>query len=184
MDDKVARGVAALVEADREVSRLEEALKQAKATKRELETQTLISLFDDADVSEIMLPSGAKAKRTTLIEGSLPKPSDKRTPEENEALSRQRAEAFAWLIENDCGPLIKCDVVAHFDKGEFEKAKELHDRLRRESNSLDVALVEDIHPMSLQAEVRRRLTAGKEVPTELLGITALPAVRLTKKPKE
>ena len=37
-----------------------------------LETETLLALFDEADLSEASLPNGAKVIRTTLIEGSLP----------------------------------------------------------------------------------------------------------------
>jgi hypothetical protein len=131
----------------------------------------------------VTLPNGAKAKRTTLIEGSLPKPGPKKSPEENVQLSAKRKEAFDWLIANDCGPLIKCDIVVHHDKGEHETALRMYEEIKRMSNSADVALVEDIHPQTLQAEVRRRLVKGEAVPTELLGITALPAIKLTKKPK-
>jgi len=173
-----------LVEADRAVDAAEEALTKAKANKRRIETETLLALFDEADVNEVTLPNGAKAKRTTLIEGSLPKPGPKKSPEENEQLAQQRRQAFAHIIDVwEVPELIKCDILVHHDKGEYEAALRLFEEIRKLSNSADVALIEDIHPQTLQAEVRRRLVKGEAVPTELLGITALPAVRLTKKPK-
>lgn len=184
MTRSVAQGIQALVEADRRVDTAEADLKEAKRIKRDLETIELPQIFADAGEVEASLASGAKAKLGTLIEGSLPK-VDPKSPESEQMLQEAaRKAAIDWLDANDCRDLLKCTVTASYAKGDAEKARKAAAELQRNDNSAVVKLVEDIHAQTLQAEARRRLAAGKAIPLATLGLVALPAVKLTKKPKE
>lgn len=189
MSDEVTRGIIALVDADRLVDDLEAQLSAANKALYELRTVTLPMIFADADAMEQTVGgegpyAGAKAKVGTMITGSLPRVDEKNdtTPEMVAAKEARRSAAIAWLVENGCEALIKCDVVVKYDKGDADKARKLAADIQRQDNSAHVIVKEDIHPQTLQAEVRRRLLAGKAVPVETLGIVALPAVSLTKKP--
>lgn len=179
----VAEGIAALVDADALVDRLEEQLKAAKKAKYELETITLPNVFADAGEVEATLASGAKAKLGQMITGSLPKVDYDTSPEVQAATIAKREAAIEWADANGWGPLIKCEVRAKWDKGDRDKAIAAYNALRGD-NSVDLHLLEDIHPMTLQSQVRQRIAQGLPVPLETLGVTVLPAVRLTKKPKK
>lgn len=180
----VAQGIQALVDATIAVDAAEEAWKAAKKIKRDLETVTLPEVFADAGTVESTLPSGAKAKLGTMIEGSLPRVDEKSPTSEQLLQEEARAAAIRWLCDNDCEDLIKSEVRASYAKGDAEQARKLAAEIRRTSNSAVVKLIEDIHPQTLQAEARRRLGAGTAIPLATLGLVALPAVKLTKKPKE
>lgn len=184
MPRSVAEGVQALVDADRAVDAAEAALAAAKLVKRELQTIELPEIFAQAGEMEVTLPNGAKAKLGTMIEGSLPK-VDEKAPQDQQLLQEQaRRDAIEWLDANGCTDLMKCEVRAAYAKGDADKARKAAAELQRNDNSAVVKLIEDIHPQTLQAEARRRLTAGKPIPLATLGLVALPAVKLTKKPKE
>ena len=184
MSDEIARGLAALVAAEIEVERLEAALKDANKVVYDLETVTLPKIFDDADQVDATLADGTKAKKGLRITGSLPKVDENSPVEEQLAQEEARKAALTWLMDNDCAPFIKAQVVATWDKGDSEKAARYAAELQRSDNSVVVKLKEDIHPSTLQAEARRRLGAGKPIPLATLGLVALTAVRLTKRPKQ
>jgi hypothetical protein len=184
MSDELARGVAALVAAELEVERLEAALKAANKVVYDLETVTLPKMFDDAGEVATTLADGTIAKKGLRITGSLPK-VDEDAPVADQMLQEQaRKVALAWLMDNDCGPFVKAKVEAIWDKGDSEKARKYAAELQRQDNSVVVKLKEDIHPSTLQAEARRRLGAGKPIPLATLGLVALTAVRITKRPKQ
>lgn len=188
MDNRIepttaSEGVDVLVQSELAVLRIEASLDAEKAWKKQLEEVILPRLFDEEDTIEKETSLGSKARRGMHVTGSLPKPTEKMTPGEVAAALKRRQDAIAWASENGYDPLIKSKVVAEWDKGERDKALKFYESLRGD-NSVSSSLVEDIHHSSLKALVRDRLRRGLETPLETLGVTALTAVRLTKKPKE
>lgn len=183
MATTIADGLAALYLAEKAIKRAEAALDAAKEHKRQLEQIELPRLFDEAEAGEFETPDGIKGKRTLIATGSLPKIDPKADLETRLAQKSARDAAVKWLDQNGYGPLIKCTVEAEYDKGDAEKAREVYNRLRGD-NSAVVSLTEDIHPMTLQSQMRKRIEEGKDVPMELLGISVVSGVKLTKRPKE
>lgn len=175
-------GVALLADLDRQEQELEALLKATKTLRHQLETETLVAVFDNHEQAECTLTSGVKAKRGFKTTGSLPK-VDEKAPFAEQVLQKEArrsaieiAESYGW------GPFIKTTVSATYDKGDQEKATKAYMMLRGD-NSAVVDIDETIHPMTLGAQVRIRLREGKKVAMDKLGVTVLPAVLLTKKQK-
>lgn len=180
----IAQGLAALREAERQVERAEEYLAKAKERVRLLEQVELPALFDEAETYEVELPNGLKGKQKLKVIGSLPKVDPKADHETQVAQARARDLAFDWLSQNGYGPLIKCTVMAEFDKTDRDAAIAMYTEMRAMTNSADVTLKEDIHPQTLGAQMRRRTEEGKDVPLDKLGLSVITVVELTKRPKE
>lgn len=180
----IAEALNALYRAEQHVEHCEQLLKEAKEAVRVLEQDTLPKLFDDAEEFEVALPSGLKGKRKLAVIGALPKIDPKADYTTQASQRAAREAAFDWLDREGYGPLIKCTVIAEFEKGDKDKADALFREVRAKSNSAAVGLKEDIHPMTLFAQMRRRVEEGKEVPFEKLGLSVISVVELTKRPKE
>lgn len=180
-----AEGVAYLIQVEREIKDLEARLKDAKARERKVETELLPALFDVADVVELELPSGAKAKKNLYIEGSLPHAGDKDPPDVAAAKEAKRAAAIEWASSPEVGwgEFVKTTVRLEFGKGDQEGAKRVLDFVRGWNDIQPVIKTDEgIHAMTLQSQAKKRLTAGKSLPLDALGLTALTAVKLTKRP--
>jgi hypothetical protein len=178
-----AEGVALLAEIDLQETYLEQAAKKLSKVRHELETIKLPELFADAGMAEMTLPDGTKAKSGLDITGSLPKPGDRDTPEEASAKLAMRIAAMEWANANGWGPFIKSSVTAEWDKGDSAKADALVEQLRGD-NSVKLKRTDDIHASTLKSQVRDRIKKGLPTPLDILGVTVLPAVLLTKKPKQ
>lgn len=177
------QGVDILLQAEKDVKTLEEELDKAKAYKRELETAILPDVFGNADQREATSSNtGAKAKAGLHVSGSLPKVDEKASEEEQALQAQAREAAIALATEYGWGPLIKSTVTAAYDKGDREKALELYQKLRGD-NSVILKIDETIHAQTLASQARIRIKEGKAVNTAVLGLTVLPAVTLTKRPK-
>lgn len=160
---------------------LETQLAATKALRHEAQTVQLPELFDRFEMPEVTSNSGAKAIKKLDVSGSLPKVGEKDTPAEA-AENKRRREAAIVLADSEYewGPFIKSKVTAQFDKGDREKALAAY-RLLRGDNSAVVDIDEGIHAQTLCAQVRKRLSEGKSVALDVLGVTAIPSVLLTKK---
>lgn len=177
------QGVDILFQAEVEAEQLEARLKLANAYIHELETKILVEIFDAADqVEATAAQSGAKAKKKLHIEGSLPKVDDKATGAELMEQISRRAAAIALCSSYGWDPLIKTKITAAWDKGDREKALALYEQLRKD-NSVILQKDESIHASTLKSMARKRLEEGKSLDPDTLGLTALPAVKLTKRPK-
>lgn len=168
MSEALAKGVAALVVADAAVTEAEEVLSAAKVTRRELQEQVLPALFAAEGVSAVDITGGARALLSTVATGSLPKDPV------------IRGQAMTWLIEEGYADLVKTEVVAAWGRGHHDEAVSLYQRLRGD-NTASVSMDETVAHNTLGALVKGRLADGLPTPTELLGITVMPVVKLTKK---
>jgi hypothetical protein len=177
-----SEGAAMLAMLDKQEQELEAQLKATKALRHELETDTLVQLFDLAEQDELTLSSGVKVKRGMKTTGSLPKVDEKANHFEQEQQKVARQAAMDLAVSYGWEPFIKTKVIAEYDKGDSEKASKAYMYLRGD-NSAKVDMEESIHPMTLGAQVRQRLREGKDVAMDTLGVTVLPAVLLTKKQK-
>jgi hypothetical protein len=164
---------AALDDLDRteaEIEAFEERLKTLKDHKNQIETVTLIDLYNELGVRSVTHDaSGRKAARGLIPTGSLNK-----DPE-------QRKAAIQWLVDNGYEDVINVDVAASWARGDRAKAVAVYENLRRQDNSAKISLDEGVHWKTLGKIAVDRLTAGQEVPLTTLGIDVVSRVRFTKK---
>jgi hypothetical protein len=156
--------------------------RQEQELEGQLETETLVAIFDSHEQAECTLTNGVKAKRGYKTAGSLPKVDEKASAFEQAEQRKARLDAIEIAESYGWGPFIKTTVSAIYDKGDSEKAEKAY-MLLRGDNSAVVDKEETIHPMTLGAQVRQRIREGKDVAMDKLGVTVLPAVLLTKKQK-
>lgn len=180
-----AEGVAYIYEMEQKIEELEGQLAFAKALKRKAETEVVPELFDRADVVKTETEAGVAATKKLYVEGSLPKAGERDTPEEAAEKESRRQRAIAWATANGWGPFIKRSVILAFDKGDEEGAEQVL-RFVRGMNSCQptIKVDEGIHAQTLQSQARKRLEQGLDLPLDDLGLTALTAVKITKRPKK
>ena len=127
-----------------------------KATVLQLEREDLPALMSEIGVREIRLNSG---KKITVQEDCEAKISDKNKP-----------AAFRWLLDNGFGGIIKVLVEVQFGKGEHDQAQRVAEALQKKYRNNQVSLEENVHPSTLKAFVKERMTAGDPVPVDLFGV--------------
>ncbi len=178
------QGVDTLHQSEREIEALEAKLKDAKAYHYELETSILPDVFGASGQTEGTSTSGAKARYGMQVTGSLPKVDEKAPPDVQAIQQAARDAAIALADTYEWGPLIKTEMKASWDKGDREKALATYRELRAKDNSVILKMDETIHPQTLAAQARVRLKAGLATDFAALGLTVLPSVKLTKRPKQ
>jgi hypothetical protein len=168
---EVAQAVASLEEATARVEQAEAELVEAKSHLNFMRTVNVPEVFNRFGITAAESTSGARAKTTQFITGSLPKADD--DPGAHDT-------AIRWLEEHGLMPLIKTKVEAKYGREERQKALDLYNQLRGD-NSAEVKIDETVHPQTLHAMVRDRLRSGEEIALDVLGVTVQDGVRLTKR---
>lgn len=176
-----------LYQTERAIKDAELHLKGLKEIHRRVSVDVLPNLMDRDDLVKFETPSGVGIKKGLLIEGSLPKPGEKDSPEEAQEKLAKRQAALAWATSPEVGwgPFVKDTVVLEFDKGDSEQADKVLDFVRGfNQGQPKVKREQSIHAQTLQSQARKRLEQGLGVPLDDLGLTALTGVKITKRPKE
>lgn len=153
-----------LVQQELSVEAAENALKTAKARLQKLAEVDLPEAMAEIGLTELSLRLSDDPNEPTFYISVRDEVYCSIT-EEN------KPQAFAWLIKNGAGALIKTQVVAEFGRGDLERAQALVDTLRKKKD-IGVALKESVHPGTLKAYVKEQLEAKKKVPMDLLGARA------------
>lgn len=145
--------------AEDEIAKVEAQLKELKRARDHLAINVIPEAFEKCglDPDDGSLPLG-KSKRKLVVKQHVTAgiPKGKEGP------------ALSWLREHGQGELIKNLVVVEFGKGGDNVAKALLDDLRKQG--LQAGQTEGVHPQTLAAFARRQLSAGKDLPMELLGV--------------
>jgi hypothetical protein len=95
-----------------------------------------------------------------------------------------RPSAYAWLVANEYGGLLKLNVDVHFGRGEKDKAEKLAEQLRKKGIEVDVE--QTIHAQTLKAFVQERMTDTESkvvFPAELFGARAYNIAKVKPKKK-
>jgi hypothetical protein len=87
-------------------------------------------------------------------------------------------DCFNWLRNNNLDGIIKTAVNMNFGKGEDQQAKELVDWMSR--NGLTPNVKETVHPQTLRAFVKERMSAGLELPVDFFGASVVKATVISK----
>lgn len=126
----------------------------AKAALREVQEEHLPELMIEVGVSELKLADGRPLKLVEDCKAAI--------------TEKTHDEAVKWLIENNFGGLIKTEVVTRFPRGSHDRAVDACDKLAAEFD--EVELKEVVHPSTLKAFVKERLTKGDAVPMDLFNV--------------
>ena len=139
--------------AEAKVKRIEADLNEAREQLKDLAERQVPELMDQIGIPEFKTNSGLSIKIAETIRASIPKA---RAP-----------EAFSWLKNNGHAAMIKRLVSVAFGKGEDDQAEELRLKLAKDYEVDDVA---SVHPSTLSAFVREKLSEGEDIPLDLLGV--------------
>lgn len=163
--DDISRLAKALVDADEEVDKREQALKDAKESARVLREETIPSAMQELELTEVVLSTGQSLKVQQEVYASIP--------------ANNKMAAYEWLDDNGFGGLIKIEVDAQFGKGEQEAAKALLEELR--NRGLQVTADQSVHASTLKAFLKEQITKGNPVPLDLFGARPVWVAKISKK---
>lgn len=127
-----------------------------KASIKEMQEKTLVGLMQEADCMSFELGSGFRIERTSDTYANISK--------------ERKPAAFAWLIKNKFGGLIKNEIDILFAKGKEKEAKAMLGVIKKAGLPCHVEAKQSIHHQTLQAFVREQLEKGKELDAKLFGI--------------
>jgi hypothetical protein len=144
------------LEAEAKVARLEDELKSAQASLRNIQEHVLPRLMEQAEQSEVTTAEGIKVEVKEVLRGSIPEASQQ--------------QAFAWLETNNAGALIKREVTIEFGKGEEAWAAKFMADLSKRKRPVRSKAKKRVHPQTLLAFLREQLEAGNDIPLELFGV--------------
>lgn len=151
----IAQTAREILEAQDEVSRREEALRDAKRHLVALQEQVMPELMAEAGQEELTTADGLKVSLKEMIRG--------------QPTQENQGSAFAWLRDNGQGGIIKSKVQADLGKADPDRV----DAALKALAGVGIPAVtrEEVHWQTLGALVREMLAQGQEVPLDLLGVT-------------
>lgn len=146
--------IRSLLEARRNVARIEDELKQAKALERQISEQTIPDAFEflGLDPNSSLVVDGFKVTLKTV---STVQPK-----------AANREKLWDWLQENGHAALVKRKVVFSLGRDSDAQAAELleaHPELGGEFERT-------VHPATLKSWVLSTLKDGEEIPLDLVGL--------------
>ena len=154
-----------LLDIQKEVTTLEDQLKNKKAEELKLSEQDIPNLMQKTGVSLLKLTDGSSVEIKPYYGARIP--------------ASRTDEAFDWLRENNHGDLIKNNVTLTFGRNQDNEAKSIVDDLRNRGHNVKQA--EKVEPMTLKAFVREQIEKGKDVPADLFGVYVATRTKITTK---
>ncbi len=154
-----------------EIAQLEEHMKQKKQMLKMLAEQDLPDLMQELNIKNFTLSNGAKVEVKDIIQGSIPSQGaiDRaKDPDEQESLRLLQQQCFDWLREQGLGDLIKSQVEVQFGRNEDDACNAFTQELS--SRNLAYKRAVGVHPQSLNATLRERLSEGKPIPLEMFRV--------------
>ena len=148
-------------------NKIEDAENHVKALKQEkhrLSVENIPALMDEMGVERLDV-DGLTVERKMIVSASIPKD--------------RKDEAYSWLRENGCDDIIKNDVTCSFGKGQDNSAKNVIAILQ--DAGFDPATKTHVHPSTLKAFVRERVTDGKPIDLDMFGAFISNAAQLRRK---
>jgi len=139
-------------------------MKALKAEKHKLSVENIPSLMDEMGVERLDV-DGLTVERKMMVHASIPKD--------------RKDEAFAWLRENGLDDIIKNDVTCSFGKGEDNMAGDVVGILQEKG--FDPKTKTHVHPSTLKAFVKERVTDGKPIDLDMFGAFIANAAQIRRK---
>ena len=139
-------------------------MKALKAEKHKLSVENIPSLMDEMGVERLDV-DGLTVERKMMVHASIPKD--------------RKDEAFAWLRDNGLDDIIKNDVTCSFGKGEDNVAGDVVGILQEKG--FDPQTKTHVHPSTLKAFVKERVTDGKPIDLDMFGAFIANAAQIRRK---
>lgn len=142
-----------------EVDRLTAELAEAKRKKLRTEREDLPALMKELGLKDFTLESGARIECRSDFDCAI--------------TAARKNQAFAWLIKNGFGGLIKTQVIAEFDRGEVDAARAYAEAAAEAFPEHPPYENLTVHPQTLKAFIREQREKGAEgakIPSDLFGI--------------
>ncbi len=156
--------VRSLRDVENQIEKTENVLKQLKSEKHRMSVETIPGLMDEMGVERLDV-DGLTVERKMMVHASIPQD--------------RKEDAFAWLRENGLDDIIKNDVTCSFGKGEDNVAGDvvgiLHERGFNHKTKTHV------HPSTLKAFVKERVTEGKPIDLDMFGAFIANAAQIRRK---
>ncbi|MAL10328.1 MAG: hypothetical protein CMF74_11760 [Maricaulis sp.] len=143
-----------LLETQKEIDKMEDALKELKEEERIISEETIPNLMQEAGVSMIKTEDGKTVQVSQFYAARIPQ--------------SKQGEAFDWLRENGAGDMIKNIVSCNFGRAEDGQATDLVADLQ--SKGLNVSQKMKVEPMTLKSYVKTEIEKGRSVPMDLFGV--------------
>lgn len=142
----------------------EQHLKSLKQEKHKLSVENIPVLMDEMGVERLDV-DGVTVSRKMIVHASIP--------------VDRRDEAFSWLRDNGLDDIIKNDVTCSFGKGEDNVAGDVIGILRE--RGFDPKTKTHVHPSTLKAFVKERVTDGKPIDLDMFGAYINNAAEIRRK---
>lgn len=156
--------VRALRGVEQQIEDAENHLKLLKQDKHRMSVETIPQLMDEMGVERLDV-DGVTVERKMIVSASIP--------------ADRKDEAFAWLRENGCDDIIKNDVTCSFGKGQDNSAKSVISIL--EEAGFEPSTKTHVHPSTLKAFVKERVTDGKPIDLDMFGAFISNAAQIRRK---
>jgi len=163
--DELSSLAGALIDADLEVDKAEEKLKEAKEYARTIREETIPAAMQEMGVESITLNTGQKLSVKQEVYAQIP--------------SAQKAQAYKWLDDNGFGGIIKISVKVDYGKGEQEDAVALMEELQ--ARGLNADGDQAVNAMTLKAFLKEQISKGTDIPLELFGARPVWQAKISNK---
>tara|TARA_R110001599_G_scaffold9985_5_gene49324 strand:- start:436 stop:999 length:564 start_codon:yes stop_codon:yes gene_type:complete len=137
---------------ERDIEDAESHLKTLKQEKHKLSVENIPALMDEMGVERLDV-DGMTVERKMIVAASIP--------------VANKDEAFQWLRSNGLDDIIKNDVTCTFGKGEDNIAGDVIGLLQE--RGFDPKTKTHVHPSTLKAFIKERITDGKPINLDLFG---------------
>ena len=168
VDTNTSRNLSDLVrmlrKVEGEIETTEEHLKHLKSEKHKLSVENIPALMDEMGIERLDV-DGITVSRKMMVHASIP-------------LDRKE-EAFQWLRAQGLDDIIKNDVTLTFGKGEDNLAGDVVGML--EDRGFHPSTKTHIHPSTLKAFVKERVTDGKPIDLDMFGAFIANAAEIRRK---
>ena len=137
---------------EQDIEDAETHLKKLKQQKHKLSVENIPALMDEMGVERLDV-DGMTVERRMIVAASIP--------------AANKDQAFDWLRSNGLDDIIKNEVTCSFGKGEDNVAGDVIGILR--DRGFDPMTKTHVHPSTLKAFVKERITDGKPIDLDLFG---------------
>ena len=149
---------------EQQIEEAEEHLKALKQEKHKLSVENIPALMDEMGVERLDV-DGVTVERKMIVSASIP--------------AARKDEAFSWLRDNGLDDIIKNDVTCSFGKGEDNVAGDVVGLLQE--RGFDPKTKTHVHPSTLKAFVKERITDGKPIDLDMFGAFISNAAQIRRK---
>lgn len=149
---------------EKQIEDAETHMKSLKAEKHKLSIENIPALMDEMGMERIDV-DGLTVERKMMVHASIPQD--------------RKEEAFAWLRDKGLDDIIKNDVTCSFGKGEDNMAGDVVGMLK--DRGFDPKTKTHVHPSTLKAFIKERVTDGKPIDLDMFGAFIANAAEIRRK---